>query len=99
MSQVQITPAQVRARADELRAQNAQLKAQIELLDETEQSLNTMWEGEARNAFHNAFQTDKTQMTNFYNEIQKYATVLEEMASRYEQAEQLNIETATTRKA
>jgi WXG100 family type VII secretion target len=98
MSEIYVTAAQLKAKAEELSAQNNQLKAQIELLDETEQSLNAMWEGDANTAFHAAFQRDKAQLTNFYNAIGQYAAVLQNAAARYAQAESQNVDIANTRK-
>lgn len=98
MPQIQVTATLLRTKAEELSAQNTQLKAQIELLDETEQSLNAMWEGDANTAFHTAFQRDKVQMTNFYNAIQQYIQVLLSAAARYAQAESQNVDIANTRK-
>ena len=93
MSEIQVTAAQLRAKAEELGAQNSQLRAQIEALSEAEQRLNSMWEGEA----NTAFQRDKTQFTNFFNAIQQYVQVLENVAARYTQAESQNVDIATTR--
>ena len=73
MSEIQVTAAQLRAKAEELGTQNA----------------NT--------AFHTAFQRDKTQFTNFFNAIQQYIQVLQNVAARYAQAESQNIDIATTR--
>ena len=98
MSQIQVTSAQLRAKAEELSAQNTQLKAQIELLDETEQSLNAMWEGDANTAFHTAFQRDKAQLSNFHAAILQYVQVLQNVAARYAQAESQNVEIANARK-
>jgi len=98
MSEIQVTATLLRTKAEELSAQNTQLKAQIELLDETEQSLNAMWEGDANTAFHAAFQRDKIQLTNFYNAIQQYVQVLLSAATRYAQAESQNVDIANTRK-
>lgn len=97
MPEIQVTVAQLRAKAEELGAQNSQLRAQIEALSESEQRLNSMWEGEANTAFHAAFQRDKTQFTNFFNAIQQYVQVLENVAARYAQAEGQNVDIATTR--
>ncbi len=97
MAEIKVTASQLRAKAEELSSQNAQLKAQIEALSETEQRLNTMWEGEANTAFHTAFQRDQVQFTNFYNAIQQYVLVLQNVASRYAQAEGQNVDIATTR--
>lgn len=98
MSGVMINTAQLRSKADELNAQNVQLKSQIQLLDETEQSLSMMWEGDANTAFHNAFQSDKVQFENFYNAINRYIEALRNTAQRYDEAERRNVDTATTRK-
>lgn len=97
MSEFQITSSQLLAKADELSAKNTQLKAQIELLSETEQALNGMWEGDANTAFHTAFQRDKTQLTNFFNAIQQYVHVLQSVAGRYAQAESQNVDIVNTR--
>ena len=45
MSSIMVNTSQLRSKAEELRSQNAQLKSQIQLLDETEHSLNAMWYG------------------------------------------------------
>lgn len=97
MSEIQVTSTQLRAKAEELGTQNAQLKAQIEALSDAEQRLNAMWEGDANTAFHTAFQHDKTQFTNFFNAIQQYIQVLQNVAERYAQAESQNVDIATTR--
>lgn len=94
---IRISTAELRAKAEEMAAQNAQLKAQIEALSDTEQRLNSMWEGDANAAFHAAFQRDKTQFTNFYNAIQLYIQALQNVATRYAQAESQNVDIATTR--
>lgn len=97
MSEIQVTSAQLRAKAEELGTQNSQLRAQIEALSDAEQRLNAMWEGDANTAFHTAFQRDKTQFTNFFNAIQQYIQVLQNVAARYAQAESQNVDIATTR--
>ena len=98
MSEIHVTVSQLKSKAEELSAQNTQLKTQIELLDEIEQNLNAMWEGDANTAFHSAFQRDKVQLTNFYNAIQQYVLVLQNVAARYAQAESQNVDIANTRK-
>lgn len=97
MAEIQVTSAQLLAKAEELGAQNTQLRAQIEALTEAEQRLNAMWEGDANTAFHTAFQRDKTQFTNFFNAIQQYIQVLQNVAARYTQTERQNVDIATTR--
>lgn len=98
MAQVTLTSALLKSKAEELSAQNSQLKAQINLLEETEGNLNSMWEGDANTAFHTAFNNDKIQITNFYNAIQQYVQVLQNVAARYAQVEGQNAEIASARK-
>ena len=95
---ITVTTSTLRTKASELRQSNGQLKTQIENLTTEEAALNQMWDGSANDAFHAAFQSDVTQMTNFYNEIEKYAVALEEIASQYETTEQTIQGIASTRK-
>lgn len=97
MANIRVTAAELKAGAEELRSLNQQFKAAVSELESTEGALNTMWEGEARNTFHRAFTSDKTQMTNFYNAIEVYAQRLEAAAAKYAQAEAQNTEIAATR--
>lgn len=97
MAIIRVTAAQLKNGAEELRNLNQQFKAAVSDLESTEGSLNSMWEGDARNAFHQAFTSDKTQMDNFFNAIEVYAQRLEAAAAKYEQAEAQNTEIATTR--
>lgn len=98
MALIRVTAAQLRAQAEALRNTNSNFKTQVGNLENQELSLKSMWEGEANDAFHAAFSRDKIQMDNFFNAIQQYAAVLENIAAKYEQAEQTNTSTATTRK-
>lgn len=96
-SEIQVTTATLHSKAEELRGLNANLKTQIGELENTEASLNSMWDGEANSTFHAAFQNDIVQMNNFYNAIEKYAQVLQEIARQYENAEQANMSIASNR--
>ncbi len=97
MAQIRVTAAQLKAQAEALRATNARFKSRVQNLESTEAQLKGMWEGEANDAFHAAFTRDKVQMDNFYNAIEQYATVLDNIAIKYENAENINTNTATTR--
>jgi WXG100 family type VII secretion target len=94
---IQVTASELRTKAGELRDYNSQFKTQVGNLESDEQTLAGMWEGPAKDAFHTAFNNDKTQMDNFYNLMEQYCTTLENIASKYEQAEAANVETANTR--
>ncbi len=87
----------LKTKVDSLRQLNGQFKGQVEELAGTESNLNGMWEGQARETFHNAFESDKIQMNNFYNAVEVYAARLEAIAARYAQAESTNIDIASTR--
>lgn len=95
---IQVTTGTLSKKADELKSLNSRFKSQIENLKTVEASLNSMWDGEANDAFHRAFTQDTTQMTNFYNAIEQYVAKLNEIVKMYEQAEKNNAATANTRK-
>jgi len=97
MALIQVTASQLRSKAGELRNLNAQFKSQTSSLESQEQVLGSMWEGEAKTAFHTAFTNDKTQMDNFYNLIEQYCQALENIATKYDIAENQNVQTASTR--
>lgn len=97
MALIRVSAAELKAKAGNLRDLNGQFKTQVGNLESQEQNLVGMWEGEARDAFHNAFNNDKTQMDNFYNLIEQYCAALEEIAAKYEEAEARNLSTASTR--
>ncbi|MCI8957701.1 MAG: WXG100 family type VII secretion target [Lachnospiraceae bacterium] len=97
MALIRVTAAQVRQTADQLRQYDSQFKNQVDNLETHELNLCSMWEGESKNAFHNAFNSDKEYMNQFYVLIEKYCQALEQIAQAYEEAEARNTETATKR--
>ncbi|MBE6707688.1 MAG: WXG100 family type VII secretion target [Ruminococcaceae bacterium] len=94
---IRVSANELIAKANELKNLNAQLKAAIGELEANEETLRTMWEGEANDAFHTAFTNDKIQMTNFYNAIEVYIYRLLEIAAKYQQAEATSKEIASAR--
>ena len=98
MAQILVTSAELRATAANLRECNSNFRNQVASLESSEGNLNTQWQGEAKDAFHNAFMRDKAFMDKFAAEIDNYCTVLETIAQKYDEAERANVETATTRK-
>lgn len=97
MALIQVTASELKSKANELRSLNGQFKSQVGNLESQEASLASMWEGEAKTAFHNAFNNDKTQMDAFNQLIEKYCQALETIAAKYEQAEAANAATASQR--
>ena len=97
MALIRVTAAQVRTTANQLRDYNNNFNSQVTRLQESEASLNSMWQGQANDAFHTAFTSDKEYMTQFYNLINKYCEALDQIATEYENAETMNTDTATKR--
>ena len=97
MADFKVTPSVLTSQADELTELNGRFKGSIEKLVTSEGSLNSMWEGEAKDAFHNAFITDKGKMDEFYNLIIQYIERLRTIAQRNEQTEQTNYDIASSR--
>lgn len=97
MGVIRVSATELKAKAEELTALNTSLKTNVSDLEASEQNLVTMWDGEAKDAFHQAFTNDKIQMTNFSTLIEKYVASLLTIAAKYEQAENTNVSTATTR--
>ncbi|MBR0373656.1 MAG: WXG100 family type VII secretion target [Mogibacterium sp.] len=91
MSQITVNPQQLMNKATELRNQNSSLKSQIENLRSNEGALAAMWEGEAKQAFRNAFNQDISRMEAFYSTVEQYAVALENIAAEYMKAESKNV--------
>ena len=91
MSAIMVNSTQLRQKATQLEQYNKQFKQRVDALSEKARSLGTMWEGEAKKAFHNEFM-------NFYNGINQYVQALRDAADQYEKAEQKSLELAKTRK-
>ncbi|MDD3369976.1 MAG: WXG100 family type VII secretion target, partial [Lachnospiraceae bacterium] len=86
-----------RTKAAELRDLNGRLKMSTGNLESREGQLASMWEGESKEAFHIQFISDKGQLDNMYTAIENFIISLENIASRYEQAEAASVELANTR--
>ena len=97
MSYFYVTSSELRKKAGRITDLNSQFKSKASQLSQQETALCSMWEGQAKDAFHNAFNTDKEYMNQFYVLIQKYCQALEQIAQAYEDAEARNTDTATKR--
>ena len=98
MGQFIVTAAEVKKAMNELKKANADLKKQIDDLQSKEQALASQWEGDAQKAFRAEFNKDKSKMENFYKEIEKYCSALDNIAKQYETTESKNVEIAKSRK-
>ncbi len=97
MGLIQVTSSLLRKQAEQLRGLNTNLQTQVTNLEGAEQSLKTMWEGQANSAFHTAFVKDKGQMDSFQSAINQYIAALLVIAQKYEQAESKNMNIAAAR--
>ncbi len=97
MSFFQVTPRELRNKAGKISELNSRFKAKQQELTEQESALCSMWEGGARDTFHQAFTRDRQQMDVFHHLISQYVQALLEIAARYEQAEARNREIASAR--
>lgn len=55
MALIRVTASQLRAKAEELSGLNRQFETQAGELEACEQKLSGMWDGQAKDAFHQAF--------------------------------------------
>ncbi len=99
MAQIMVTSGELRSTAASLRELNSSFKSQVANLESSEGTLKSQWQGEANNAFHNAFMNDKAYMDKFAAEIDRYCETLETIAAKYDAAEATNLDTATTRRS
>lgn len=97
MAFFQVTSSELRNRAGRISDLNSQFKVKAAQLSEQETALCSMWEGQAKDTFHQAFLRDRQQMDAFGQLISQYVQALLEIASRYEQAENRNREIASAR--
>lgn len=97
MAFFQVTSQELRNAAERISDLNSQFKERALQLSEQETSLCSMWEGQAKDTFHQAFMRDRQQMDAFVQLINQYVQALLEIAVRYEQAENRNREIAAAR--
>lgn len=83
-----VNPQELAKQAQALQELNERFKSEVQIMTEKEESLSSMWEGEARNAFHNAYATDVEKFQNFYNGIARFVQALADAAQEYAKAEQ-----------
>lgn len=97
MSYFHVTSSELRNRAGRISDLNGRFRAKASELAQQENALCGMWEGGARDTFHQAFTRDKQQMDVFHQLIGQYVQALLEIAERYERAEARNREIAAAR--
>ena len=97
MAEFQVTASTLKQKAEELSTLNNNFAKKVEELMASEKSLSGMWEGQAKEAFENAFNTDAGKMNQFKAAVDEYYSRLLTIVSQYEQAESKNVRVGTTR--
>ena len=87
---ITVTPQELRKIAEELRQYNESLKKQLQEMAAIKNSLNTKWEGTAKEAFNKKFEERATMFDVFYMAMHGYISVLLNIAERYENVERKN---------
>ena len=90
MAEIKVTSAELRNKAEELTTLNESFKSEVANLEDCEMNLASMWEGDAKTAFHTAFSNDKVQWENFSALIANYVTALQNIATEYDNKEAMN---------
>ena len=97
MAAFNVTVSELVNKANDLSNLNQRFETEVNNLADLEVTLNGMWEGDARKAFHTAFNNDIMQMKNFHTAVADYVTILLESAQKYADAENANVDTANRR--
>ena len=97
MAQIMVTASEVHKSAEQLRNLNSQFQTKLDSLVSRESALVSKWEGDAREAFHSAFNSDKAKMDQFHQVIDEYAIALDQIATNYENAEGKTTQIAASR--
>ena len=97
MAEIKVTPAVLRQKSEELQTGVKNLAQKMNELQERENSLSGMWQGAAKDSFHNAFMTSYNECQPFFQELQRFIVKLDETAKQYEMAEARATEAAQKR--
>jgi len=87
MPKINVTISELNNTANALEEMNRLFIGRVAELENLEHELNSMWQGEANDAFRNAFESDHTQWAEFAVIIQHYVNSLRNIAEQYSQAE------------
>lgn len=91
MSFYQVDSRQLRSKKDELIGLSQRFVQEKEALCAGENALRSMWEGAANDSFHTLFMKNAGQMDAFVEVVKQYTNVIENVADRYDRAEQKNL--------
>ena len=95
--QTEVTFSEMQSAIDELTTLNEQFGRKVSELESLQQELTASWDGQANDAFDQAFQTDKGKWTEFQTLVSQYVSGLQQIRQAYVTAEGVNTGTAQTR--
>lgn len=97
MSRFSVTAAELNNAVSTLNEDNNQFRARVNELMNCAQELASMWQGEANDRFNNALNSDQERWVEFASLIDQYNEALQNIIQIYNNAEETNTSTATTR--
>lgn len=92
-----VTSQKLRETAANLRRLNSQLRSELNNMSSRERSLNGMWDGQANDTFHAAYEHDVREYNDFIQAIEEYINALLQAADEYERTESRNQSIASSR--
>ena len=99
MAEIKVKSTELKSKAETLTQLNSKFRQEVQKMIQYESELATMWEGDAQQAFRQAFNSDRQKMDLFAKTIDTYIRALQTDAGIYEQAEGRAYQTAKTRKS
>lgn len=97
MSRFSVTAAELTNAVSSLAENNNQFRTRVSELMNCAQELASMWQGEANNRFNTALNSDQERWNEFAALIDQYNEALQQIIQIYNNAEEQNVSTATTR--
>ncbi len=97
MSRFSVTAAELTNAVSTLAEDNNQFRSRVSELMNCAQELSSMWQGEANSRFNNALSSDQERWNEFAALIDQYNEALQQIIQIYNNAEEGNVSTASTR--
>lgn len=97
MSRFSVTAAELTNAVSTLAEDNNQFRSRVSELMNCAQELASMWQGEANNRFNTALNSDQERWNEFAALIDQYNEALQQIIQIYNNAEEGNVSTASTR--
>ena len=89
MAEIRVTASQIKSQAENLQHLNEQFRAKVEEMSGLEETLASSWDGEAKEAFRNAFRnTDMPKWDSFAKVIDQFVQAMMTIYDKYVTAEQ-----------